>query len=160
MSRFSFFAALVVVLGLASLAALAAPSQAANQINLSFPISDTLFDPCTGEIVDLNGTARIVGDLTINDNHASLMFHSDAVESGFGQTSGAPYRLLANFSDHIEGSLVNGQFTQTTVIRNERLVAAGGQNNYFAFDDTYHITIDANGDVTVEFDHLTPAGCR
>lgn len=160
MSKISFFAALAAVLGLASLAAFGAPSQAANQLNLRFPISDTLFDPCTGEIVDLDGTAHVVADLTINDNHTSLMFHSNAVESGVGETTAASYRLLGNFSDHIEGSFVNGQFTQTTVIRNLRLVTAGGGNNYFAFDDTFHVTVNANGDVSVEFDHLAPDGCR
>jgi hypothetical protein len=58
-------------------------------------------------------------------------------------------------SDHIEGSFVNGGFTQTTVSRNLRLVTAGGGNNLFEFDDTFHVTANANGDVSVEFDHLT-----
>jgi hypothetical protein len=156
----SFIAVPAAVLALAWFAALAAPSQAANQLNLRFPISDTVFDPCTGEVVDLSGTAHVVSDLTINDNHGSLMFHSNAAESGVGESTGAAYTLLGNFSDHLEGSFVNGQFTQTTVIRNLRLVTAGGGNNYFAFDDTFHATVNANGDVSVEFDHLTPDGCR
>jgi hypothetical protein len=158
--QYSFVAVLAAVFALAWFAALAGPSQAANQLNLRFPISDTVFDPCTGEVVELSGTAHIVSDLTINDNHGSLMFHSNAAESGVGESTGAAYRLYENFSDHLEGSFVNGQFTQTTVIRNLRLVTAGGGNNYFAFDDTFHVTVNANGDVIVEFDHLTPDGCR
>jgi hypothetical protein len=159
MKRSSLIAALAAVIAVASFAALTSPSRAANQSNLRFPISDTIFDPCTGELVDLSGTAHVVSALTINDNHGSLMFHSNAVESGVGETTGASYRLLANFSDHLEGSFVNGQFTQTTVIRNLRLITAGGSNNAFAFDDTFHVTANANGNVTVEFDHLTPNGC-
>lgn len=160
MNRYNLVAVLAAGFALAACGAIAAPSQAANQVNLRFPISETVFDPCTGEVVDLSGAAHVVGALTINDNHGSLMFHSNAVESGVGETTVASYRLLENFSDHVEGSFVNGQFTQTTVIRNLRLVTAGGGNNYFAFDDTFHVTVNANGDVSVEFDHLTPDGCR
>lgn len=149
----------LVLFALASSAALAAPSQAANQINVSFPISETVFDPCTGELVDLSGTAHVVLDTTFNDNHGLTMFHSNAGESGVGESSGARYTLLENFSDHLEDTFVNGQFTQTTLTRNLRLVTAGGGNNYFAFTDTYHLTINASGDAAVEFDHLIPGGC-
>jgi hypothetical protein len=159
MQKCRLIAALAAAITLASFGALAAPSLGGVQSNVRFPIGDTIYDPCTGEIVDLAGTAHTVLELTLGDNRGSLMFHSNAHESGVGETSGASYTLLENFSDHIEGSFVNGQFTQTTVARNLRLVTAGGGNNLFEFDDTFHVTVNANGDVSVEFDHLTPTGC-
>jgi hypothetical protein len=159
MRRSSLIPALAAALAVAWLAVAPPDSHAANQMNIRFPISDTIFDPCTGEVVDLDGAAHVVLDATVNDNHSAVTFHSNAVEGGVGETTGASYELPANFSDHIEGSLANGQFTQTTVIRNLRLITAGGGNNFFAFDDTVHITVNANGDVSVEYDHLTPDGC-
>jgi hypothetical protein len=64
----------------------AGPSFGATQETVTFPISDTLFDTCTGELVDLSGTAHVV----------------------------------------------------------------------FLLD----VTFNANGDITVELDHVTPNGCR
>ena len=161
MKRCILIAALGVVLALVLLAGVVAPSRAANQMNVSFPVSFTVSNPCTGEFVDFSGNAHIVLTITTNDNHASLMFHSnDANVSGVGETTGARYREIANFSDHIEQSLVSGQFTQTTVVRNLRWVTAGGGNNFLDFDETDHVTINANGDVTVEFVHAAVTGCR
>jgi hypothetical protein len=159
MSRLSLILTLATALALASLAVVQPVSHAANQTNVRFPIADTIFDPCTGEVVDLDGAAHVVFDVTINDNHSALTFHATGLERGVGETTGASYELPANFSDHIEGSLANGQFTQTTVIRNLHLITAGVGNNFFAFDDTVHITVNANGDVSVEYDHLTPDEC-
>jgi hypothetical protein len=45
------------------------------------------------------------------------MFHSNATESGVGETTGTQYTFLENFSGHIEDAFVNGQITQTTVIQ-------------------------------------------
>jgi hypothetical protein len=160
MRKLALVAALAVIGALAAMTTLSAASQAAIAQNVRFPISDSLFDPCTGETVDLDGTAHVVFELTITDEHGSLMFHSNATESGAGETTGAHYTFLENFSDHIEGTLINGQFTQTTVIRNLRLLTPGGGNNFFAFDDTFQVTANANADITVEFDHLTPDECR
>lgn len=160
MKRYSIAVTLAAALALGSMGAVAASSKAANQMNVRFPVSFTLFNPCTGELVDFSGTAHVVLVLTTNDNHGSLMFHAnDQAVSGVGQTTGARYTEIANFSDHIEGSFVNGQLSQTTVIRNLRWVTAGGGNNWLDFDETDHITINANGDVTVDFVHAAVTGC-
>jgi hypothetical protein len=68
--------------------------------------------------------------------------------------------LVENFSDHLEGTKNNGQGVETTLIRNLRLITAGGGNNEFDFIETFHVTFNANGDITVELDHVTPNGCR
>jgi hypothetical protein len=159
MRRSSLIPPMAAALALAWLAVAPPAGHAADQMNVRFPISDTIFDPCTDEVVDLDGSAHVVLDVTINDNHSALTFHANSVESGVGETTGASYELPANFSDHTESSLANGQFTETTVIRNLRLLTAGGGNNFFAFDDTVHITVNATGDVSVDYDHLTPNGC-
>lgn len=153
-------AALATAFVLMSCAAFAVTSRAAVEQRARFPIADTIYDPCTGEIVDLAGTAHIVFTMTVDANRGSLEFHSNSIEHGIGETTGANYTLPGNASEHIEGSFVNGQFTDTGVIRNLRLVTAGGGNNLFEFDDTFHVTVNANGDVSVEFDHLTPTACR
>ena len=55
--------------------------------------------------------------------------------------------------DHFKGSLQNGQFTQTFV-NNFRIIGQGPGNN-FLVHEVFHITINANGDVTVIHDSIS-----
>lgn len=157
MKRCIVFATLLGALALVPFAAFAGPSQAAVSVT-RFPISFTLFNPCTNEFVDLNGIGLGVIDTSPEDNH--FFFHAtDIGVTGIGQTTGARYVEVATISIVLQGSFVNGQFVEQQTIRNLRLITAGGGNNAVAFNITYHLTINADGDVAVEFVHVLPEGC-
>jgi hypothetical protein len=159
MKKLMIILSLAAAVALASLAALAASSQAANGVTVSrFPVSFTLFNPCTNELVDLSGMAITVLDVAPEDNH--FFFHSNDIGvKGIGQTTGARYVEVATISIVLQGTFVNGQFVEQNTIRNLRLITSGGKNNAVAFNITYHLTINANGDVAVEFVHAAPEGC-
>jgi hypothetical protein len=53
---------------------------------------------------------------------------------------------------------VNGQFVEQQTVRNSRLITTGGENNAVAFNVTC-LTINANGEVAVEFEHAVPKAC-
>jgi hypothetical protein len=159
MKRLTIVISLTAALALASIAALAARGQAANGVSVDrFPVSFTLFDPCTNELVDLSGMAITVLDTTPGDNH--FHFHSNDIGvKGIGQTTGARYVEVATISVALEGTFVNGQFVEQNTIRNLRLITSGGGNNAVAFNITYHLTINANGKVAIEFVHAAPDSC-
>jgi hypothetical protein len=157
MKRSIVLATLVGALALVPFAAFAEPSHAAVSVS-RFPISFTVFDPCTNELVDLSGMAMTVLETTPGDNH--FFFHSNDIGvTGIGQTTGARYVEVATISIVLQGNFVNGQFVEQQTIRNLRLITAGGGNNAVAFNVTYHLTINANGDVAVEFEHAVPEAC-
>jgi hypothetical protein len=157
--KLTIIVCLAVALAIASLVALAAPSRAGNGVSVDrFPVSFTLFNPCTNELVDLSGMAVTVLDTTPEDNHFN--FHSNDIGvKGIGQTTGTRYVEVAAISIVLQGEFVNGQFVEQNTIRNLRLITSGGGNNAVAFKITYHLTINANGDVAVEFVHAAPEAC-
>jgi len=59
----------------------------------------------------------------------------------------------------LRDNLVNGQFVERQTVRNLRLITAGGENNAVAFNVTYHLTINANGEVAIEFEYAGPEAC-
>jgi hypothetical protein len=144
---------------IASLLLLAPVANAEGGVVVSrFPVSFTLFNPCTNELVDLSGAAVTVLDTTPEDNH--FHFHAyDLGVKGVGQTTGARYVEVAAISIVLQGEFVNGQFVEQNTIRNLRLITSGGANNAVAFNTTYHLTINANGEVAIEFVHAGPEGC-
>jgi len=79
------------VAALAALSGFVAVGAAASGVTVSrFPVSFSVFNPCTNENVELSGTALTVIDTTPEDNHG-LTFHSiDMALKGVGHT-----RLIA-----------------------------------------------------------------
>ena len=74
---------------------LALPLLAANLINTDISVSETLFDPCSNEDVNLNGSAHLVGNGTLNNNTIHLIAQVEEHLVGTGVTSGATYTLDA-----------------------------------------------------------------
>lgn len=141
---------------LAALVALAAPAQAADGVTVSrFPVGFSFFNPCTNENVDVSGTALTVIDTTPDDH--GLTGHSvDIALKGVGQTTGAQYVSVGtNTVTDIESD--NGALVETTTTQS-RLVTPGPGNDLL-FAIVFHETINANGDVAVEFNRLTPGVC-
>ena len=70
---------------------------------------------------------------------------------GTGQITGDTYQATGVSQDRFSGSLVNGQYA-ATLVNNFRIIGPGKGNN-FLVHEVAHITINANGDVTVDFDY-------
>jgi hypothetical protein len=106
--------------------------------------------PCANDVVELTGQLHFLFHITINGNNIIVKTHAQPQGiSGIG-TSGQKYQGTGVTQDISKGSLVNGQFTFTAV-NNFRIIGQGPGNNYLVHD-LLHVTINANGEVTVVID--------
>src|SRR4051812_15309757 len=140
------------------LAALAVPAQAAVEVNDSFDTFLVVFVPCAnggaGEVVDLQGPLHVLISFTINGNHVSGDSHFQPQGiSGTGESTGDKYQATGVTQDHFSGSLVNGQFNETFV-NNFRIIGQGPGNNFLVHEN-FHLTINANGEVTTFHDNFS-----
>ena len=140
---------LVLMLFAVSSLSFAFGPQATTPIRFDAPISFTtnINNPCTGEVVTLTYTGDFSVRGVINDNRVNFTFHVNIQLDGVGQTSGAKYTGHISQNITANGSLNNGQFILNAVI-NANLNVSGGQNNVKE-SESFHVTVNANGDVTV-----------
>ena len=138
-----FLVILSLVGAVAALAAFAPAAQAAASVS-KFPVSFSLFDPCTNENVDFSGSAMAV--LTTQDNHT--IFHSvDIHVTGTGETSGASYHEHFSVLIAEQGTDETGPYAETNPVHFSLITPGGG--NDLESDAIFHLTITANGDVSV-----------
>jgi hypothetical protein len=140
------------------LVALATPAQAAVEVNTSFDTFLVVFVPCAnggaGEIVDLQGPLHVLISFTINGNKVSGDSHFQPQGiSGVGESTGDTYHATGVTQDHFDGSFNNGQFNET-FINNFRIIGQGPGNN-FLIHENFHVTINANGDLTSFHDNFS-----
>jgi hypothetical protein len=143
---------------IAAFAAFAAPANAAVQVNDKTDINLTVFVPCAnggaGEIVDLFGPLHTLVTATINGNNVSGYFHFQPQGiSGTGETTGDKYQATGVTQESFKSSLQNGQ-ANDTFVNNFRIIGQGPGNN-FLVHETLHITINANGTITVFHDNFS-----
>jgi hypothetical protein len=102
---------------------------------------------CTGELVELNGTIHLVSQ-TQPDGSVVGHFNYQGV-TGVGLTSGITYYATA--VDHF---YLSAPFPWSiNSMRNFRLISQRGDSNLLV-TILYHITVNANGEVTVSIDSL------
>jgi hypothetical protein len=137
---------------------LTAAAQAEVSVNVSVPIAPfAVFVPCAnggaGEIVDFTGDLHILVTFTVNGNRISgvTRFQPQGV-SGIGSVTGEQYRATGGTQEQIQGSLVNGQFSDT-FLNNFRIIGVKTGNN-FLVHETAHLTFRADGIVTAFIDNL------
>jgi hypothetical protein len=143
------------------LVALALPmpsADAAVNVNDTTDISLTVFIPCAaggaGEIVDLSGPLHTLVSFTVNANNVSGYFHFQPQGiSGTGETTGAKYQATGVTQESFKTSLQNGQANLTSV-NNFRIIGQGPGNN-FLVHETLHISINADGTLTVFHDNFS-----
>jgi hypothetical protein len=144
-------------MGLAVLAAAAAPAGAAVEVNESVPFNDfEVFIPCAnggaGDTVTLNGRLHVLITFTINRNHLSGTDHFQPQDLRGTDTEGHAYHGVGITRDAFSASLVNGQFN-TTFVNNFYIVGTAGAPSYRAHE-TFHITVTAKGKLTAFQDHI------
>jgi len=143
----------------AALALFTVQANAAKQFNDTTEINLTFFVPCAaggaGELVDLSGPLHTLITFTINGNNVSGMAHFQP--QGIvviGETTGDKYQATGVTKDtSFKQSFQNGQASQTFV-NNFRIIGSGPGNNFLLHEET-HITINANGTVTVFHDNFS-----
>ncbi len=124
------------------------------------PIELFVFVPCanggSGELVYLAGSLHVLYHITLNDRggyHAKSLAEPQGV-SGVGLTTGDRYVGTGVTQDQFNGT-VGYEFTY---INNFRIIGQGKGNN-FLVHETYHVTVNANGEVTAYVDNFS-VGCR
>lgn len=135
-----------------------APAYAAVQVNDKTDIALTVFIPCAaggaGEVVDLFGPLHTLITANINGTNVSGYTHFQPQGiSGVGETTGATYHATGVTLESFKNSLVNGQ-ANDTFVNNFRIIGDGPGNN-FLVHETEHITINANGTITVFHDNFS-----
>ena len=157
MKKFLLLLALASVGALASVTA--AQAGATTTItNSSTAISGSLFVSCAngglGDLVDLTGTIHNVLRTTINGNRFSETFEGNYQGlTGVGETSGDTYIGNGAGHDTFNDSFTNGQATETFT---DHFNAIGqGSASDLRITEFAHITVNANGDVTVTIDKLS-----
>lgn len=138
------------------------PAFAAVQENDTTDINLTVFVPCAaggaGELVDLSGPLHTLVSATVNNNKASGYFHFQPQGiTGTGETTGLKYQAVGLTQQSFSGSLQNGQLALTFV--NNFYIIGQGPGNNFQVHETLHITINADGSVTVSHDNFS-ATCQ
>ena len=128
---------------------------AAVVFNTRFPINLSVSVPCAnggaGEVVELTGDLHDLFTVTVDSNggtHVDVHDNPQGV-SGTGLTTGDRYQAtgVTRFGLNSTGPM------EVTLINNFRVLGQGPRNNLLVHDN-FHITVDANGDVTASHDNF------
>jgi len=124
--------------------------------NLKIPIALPVFIPCAldgvGEEVKLTGNLHVLMHITFDDNggiHAKTHFQPQGI-SGIGEDSGDKYQGTGVTQTQFNGKVG----VEVTFVNNFRMIGQGKGNN-FLVHETFHITVNANGDATASVDNFT-----
>jgi hypothetical protein len=113
----------------------------------TFSVQWSAWNECTGEMIDFSGTGHFKIQGSVNKNGYNFNIHYNAANiKGVGQTSGTVYRTMDSFNYHNKGNFNNGQmvWNQTGIIK---YTSTGNAPNLYS-EDNWHLTINANGEVT------------
>jgi hypothetical protein len=128
--------------------------------NEQVPIVVFAFVPCAndgaGELVELSGTLHVLTHVTTDDQgglHVKQHFQPQGI-SGVGLTTGDKYQGTGATQTEFNATAA---FEQTSV-NNFRIIGQGPDNNLLVHA-TFHVTVNANGDVTTVVDNFS-VECR
>jgi hypothetical protein len=142
---------------IAALTIFTSPVDAAKIVNQSIPITLSVPVPCVGEVVDLSGRLHTVITFTRNSRRVNAHVHVNAQGiTGTGEITGRTFQANGATNISFHNSLLNGLGTKTFIIRLEVTGASGpsGSVTGFTLQETAHVTFNANGTVTVNFDNF------
>jgi len=136
-----------VLIGLLTAFFLPVASAAAGATSSNVPLHFLRSADCTGEVVEISGTVHFVNQ-TQADGSIVGHFNYQNV-TGLGLTSGNTYQTAA--VDHIR---LSAPFpSDITSVQNFLLISRGSDSN-LTVQVIYHITINADGTLTVHIDDL------
>ena len=106
-----------------------------------------------GEMIEVSGPLHTLITATINANSVSGKQHFQPQGiSGVGLTTGQKYQAVGLTQSSFKGSLVDGRYVNNFV-NNFRMIGQGPGNN-FSIHENAHVTIAADGSVTVQHDNF------
>ena len=149
---------LALVISFALSAVVTFPSYAA-----AITVTDTVTEPyeatieaCNGEDVHLSGELLFISHITVDASgaihSAFILVPQDVV--GVGADSGVQYRAVGGDREqfyNLDADVGPITYTNTDMYN---LVSQGSSDN-FQVKYTFHATVNANGELTVEFDHFS-----
>jgi hypothetical protein len=115
--------------------------------------------PCAnggvGELVSGDILLHVLFTSTVNRNTMSGKFHFQPTQGStlVGETTGDVYRATGVTQGTFSGPMTNGRYTETFV-NNFRIIGPGPGNN-FLVHEVFHVTINANGETTIERESLS-----
>jgi hypothetical protein len=127
--------------------------------NEQIPIVDSIWNPCANEWVDLEGYLHVMTHATLDEN-GGLHFREEANPQnvvGEGLTTGAIYQFSGTVStvENLRWEPEWDHNAQTfTWIDQHRYIAQGSAQNG-VMQETFHVTINSNGEVTTIIDDFT-----
>ncbi len=160
MKKFTMYLLFSLILGILSLPILASAQAITNTTNRSIPTDILAFVPCAnggaGEFVQISGPFHTLFHTTIsNSNNITLKSHFQPQGvSGVGQTTGDKYQgtgvtqTITTFDD------VDRFPFETNMVNNFRIIGQGPGNN-FLVHETFHVTINADGETTAFIDSFS-----
>lgn len=116
-----------------------------------FPTSGIGSSPCTGEDIFFEGFLHVQEQLTFNNNGFHSEFHFQLYGRGVGLTSGKQYIYQDVFQDSFNFLALPIVETTTEAFH---IIGQGSLEN-LEVHTLFHITINANGTVTVVTDKFT-----
>ena len=133
---------------LAALAAAGIPSaEAGPPTKTTIPIDYIMNDPCSGEDIHLFGSSTISLAFSTNANTSHLSIQISSHLDGVGLSTGARYKSDSEAKTEKNGSFADFPF-ETNEAMNLNLIGQGTVANE-TIKETFHITIDGNGTMTV-----------
>jgi hypothetical protein len=133
-----------------------AASSAAVIQNMSVPLNQTVFNPCTGDFFLASGTIHIVLTQTAD---ASGGFHFDvdvnvSDVTGVGSVTGATYQGVGGFWLAFNA---DPPFPFTVTATNVFGLISQGPSPNLVVTATFHLTVNADGSVTSSVDRFSLA---
>lgn len=115
--------------------------------NETLPFTNTMPNPCNGDIVTFSGDIHVVNHFTTDaggGTHVKTHGNYQSV-SGTGTPSGAQYRVVTTSNETINDN--DGPQTEVSSVQVLNLISQGSGPN-FRLRIVFHITINANGTTT------------
>ena len=130
------------------------PALAATVANVTIPISGTVLNPCNGEAVAFSGTDHFTARVTLdNGGGFHLGLHDNIHVTAIGD-QGNTY--VGNQEDNF---VFNGKVGEEETNQLTFSEISNGSAPNFIVHALFHITVNANGNVTAFVDNFT-AECR
>ena len=131
----------------AALLILSIPARAANTANVTTPISGLFTDACSGDILSFTGTAHDVMSTTVNGNTVHFVLHANIHITATGSPSGASYVGDQSLNETENFNLTSPQ--EELDLTNILTAISQGSTPNLLILETDHLTVNANGNVTV-----------
>jgi len=120
---------------------------------VSSPFSMTEFSPCTNEEVALEGVVTVTSEIVVDANGGiHTQFRIQAHGTGQGLISATKYQFHQNSSS--VSNIGNSCQFENSGIEQEFLLISKGAGVNLKFFLTFHITINANCEVTAAFSNF------